>query len=220
MRHRWLMIVAMASGLPMLIGCDRAMPKYEFHLTRIDANGREHGEDGRFAEHPWSCVRDETTGLTWEVKTALAGLHASANTYTWFSRDEMANMGYEGKRDGGSCTGSACDTESFVAAINTEKLCGYSDWRMPSAQEASTLVDASARFPGPTIPQSYFPNTQSSKIGYWTAAAFDKHRSGAWAWRFDHGADFVAIKDEPRYARAVRGNVDSHQVQASANPQK
>jgi len=214
------MIAVLTLGLLALTGCDRAMPKYEFRLTRIDANGQGHGAEARFAEHPWACVRDEKTGLIWEVKTAAPGLHAWANTYTWYSSDEMANMGYEGKRDGGSCTGSTCDTESFIAALNSERLCGYADWRMPSAQEASTLIDASVRFPGPTIAQDYFPNTQSAKVGYWTGSAFDKHRTGAWAWRLDHGADFVAMKDEPRYARAVRGNVDSHQLQARVNSQE
>jgi len=211
----WLPVVSL-----FLVGCDYAMPKYEFHLTRMDADGRKHGEKVNFDERPWACVRDEKTGLIWEVKTGARGLHASTNTYTWYSSDEMGNMGYEGKRDGGKCTGSACDTESFIAALNSEKLCGYADWRMPSVEEASTLVDASVRFPGPTIAQDYFPNTQSAKVGYWSATAFDKHRSGAWAWRFDHGADFVAMKDEPRYARAVRSNVDSHQLQARANPEE
>ena len=213
-------IAMLTLALLPLAGCEKAMPRYEFRLTRIDANGREHVATARFAEHPWACVRDENTGLVWEVKSETTGLHAWANTYSWYSSDEMANMGYEGKRDGGNCTGSACDTESFIAAVNSERLCGYSDWRMPSAQEAGTLVDASVRFPGPTIAQGYFPSTQTAKVGYWTSTAFDKHRSGAWAWRFDHGADFVAIKDEPRYARAVRGNVDSHQVQARSNPQE
>ncbi|HYA66483.1 MAG TPA: DUF1566 domain-containing protein [Burkholderiaceae bacterium] len=175
-------------------------------MIRIDANGHEHGPAARFVERPWACVRDEKTGLLWEVKTTGPGLHAGGNTYTWYSTNEMANMGYEGKREGGICTGSACNTEAFIAAVNAEKLCGFADWRMPSTDEASTLVDTAVRFPGPTIPQEFFPNTQSSKIGYWTGTAFERHPDGAWAWRFDHGADFVAMKDEPRYARAVRGN--------------
>ena len=199
-------LATLALSLPALVACERAIPKYEFHLTRIDATGKEHGEGANFAEHPWACVRDEKTGLTWEVKTAAPGLHSRENTYTWYSTDETANMGYEGKREGGTCTASACNTEAFVAALNAEKLCGYADWRMPTTDEASSLVDASVRYPGPTIPEEFFPNTQNSKIGYWTATAFDKHADGAWAWRLDHGADFVALKDQPRYARAVRKN--------------
>ncbi|HYA96288.1 MAG TPA: DUF1566 domain-containing protein [Terriglobales bacterium] len=201
------MFAIFALMLPALTACDRPrVPAYEFHLTRIDASGREQRDQPRFAERPWACVLDENTGLMWEVKTNGDGLHAAGNTYTWYSGDGNANKGYEGKRDGGTCTGSACDTESFVAAVNAERLCGHSDWRMPSTDEASTLIDTTIRFPGPTIPKDYFPNTRSGKDGYWTGTAFDKHRSGAWAWRFDHGADFVAMKDQPRYARAVRGD--------------
>jgi len=206
MRLSLPVFVAIALTLPCLVACDRTVTKYPFQLTRVDSNGHEHGSDARFADHPWACVRDDKTGLMWEVKTTAAGLHASGNTYTWYSRDENTNMGYEGRPQGGACTGSDCNTEAFIAAVNAERLCGYSDWRMPSTEEAGTLIDASIRFPGPTIAQDYFPNTESARSGYWTGTAFEKHRSGAWAWRLDHGADFVAMKDEPRYARAVRGN--------------
>jgi len=203
-------------ALAALSGCDRVLPKYVFDLTRLAADGQAYKGSGRYGDEPWACVRDNKSGLTWEVKTAGPGLHSGANTYTWFARDESAKVGTEGKQDGGACTGSRCDTEAFIAAVNAERLCGYSDWRLPSTDEAGTLIDATVRFPGPTLPAADFPNTQSDKAGYWTGTAFDRHKSGAWVWRFDHGVDFVAEKDQPRYVRAVRGASDTRKTSSGA----
>jgi hypothetical protein len=207
--RRSLSAVAAALLAFLLVGCDRALPKYEFSLTRINADGRAYEGEGNYAQHPWSCVHDNKTGLTWEVKTEASGLHGAANTVTWFNKDEMANLGYEGKANGGVCSGSACNTAAFIDAVNAEHLCGYSDWRMPTKDEASTIIDVTIRFPGPTVPQAFFPNTRGDKLGYWTGTAFEKHMSGAWAWRLDHGADFVAPKDEPRFVIAVRGSANT-----------
>ena len=196
-------------ALTVLAGCDQARPRYEFDLTRLAADGEVYEGSGRYSEAPWSCVRDNKTGLTWEVKTNKPGLHAGTNTYTWYAREDAATAETEGKQGGGVCVGTRCDTEAFIAAMNAERLCGYADWRLPSTDEAGTLIDATVRFPGPTLPAGFFPNAQSDKAGYWTGTEFDKRRSAAWVWRLDHGADFVAEKDKPRYARAVRGVTDT-----------
>ena len=144
-----------------------------------------------------------------------AGLHAAANTYTWYNRDDKTNGGAEGKANGGMCTGSGCDTEAFVAAVNSERLCGYSDWRLPSKDELSSLIDVTVRIPGPTLPVKFFPNTQNTKSGYWTSTVFHMHNGSAWTWRFDQGADMAALKDEPRYVRLVHGVAAQNQ-----NPKK
>jgi len=205
MVRTWRVFGALVLALIALSGCDQVLPKYEFNLTRIAADGGVYKASGRYSEEPWVCVRDNKTALTWEVKTTKPGLHAATNTYTWYGRDEFTSPGTEGKQDGGVCLGTRCDTEAFIAAVNAERLCGYADWRLPSKDEAGTLIDATVRFPGPTLPAGFFPNAQNDKTGYWTGTEFDKRRSGAWAWRLDHGVDFVGEKDQPRYVRAVRG---------------
>ena len=218
MVRAWHVVGTTVLTLTALSGCDRVLPKYEFDLVRLAADGSIYKGSGRYGEEPWACARDNKTALTWEVKTAKSGLHNATNTYTWYAIDEYTTPGTEGKKDGGVCVGSRCDTEAFIAAVNAERLCGYADWRLPNTEEASTLIDATVRFPGPTLPSGFFPNARNDKAGYWTGTEFDKRRSGAWAWRLDHGADFVGEKNQPRYVRAVRGPTKPTKEVGGAQP--
>ena len=194
--------------LPLLLtGCKKGrhfgMQPPTFDFTRIDALGKDYKEDGHYPTHPWACVRDNATTLVWEVKTT-GGLRAAGNTYTWLNNDAATNGGDKGTADGGNCSGSRCDTESYIAALNRARVCGYQDWRMPRRDEFSTIVDYSIPYPGPTIASPYFPHTDPN--GYWTAAPFGPHESGVWAWRLDHGYDFVEQKHTPLHVLAVRGS--------------
>jgi len=198
-------------ALTLLTGCDDILPRYVFDITRISMDGSAYKGNNNFSEQPWACARDNKSGLTWEVKTAASGLHASTNTYTWYNSNEKADGAFEGKQNngkgkqnGGVCTGSSCDTEAYVAAVNAVRLCGSSDWRLPSKDELGSVVDATVHIPGPTVPKE-LPNMQNAKSGYWTSTNFRMLNTSAWVWRFDHGADFVAEKSEPRYVILVRG---------------
>ena len=97
------------------------------------------------------CVKDNITGLTWEGKPTT-GLRAAGNTYT--------NLG----------NNSANDASTYVAAVNAAKLCGYSDWRLPTVDELQGLVDYGVAYPGPTIDGIWFPNTQPGY--YWTGTGY------------------------------------------------
>lgn len=206
-------------SLTLLTGCDDILPRYVFDMTRLSADGSVYKGNNNFSEQPWACARDNKSGLTWEVKTATPGLHAGANTYTWYSSNEKTESVLEGKQDGakgkqngGICTGSNCDTEAFVAAVNAERLCGHNDWRLPNKDELGSIVDATVRIPGPTVPKE-LANTQNAKSGYWTSTNFHMLNSSAWVWRFDHGADFIAEKSQPRYVMLVRGTAKTAEDQ-------
>jgi len=208
--------------LTTLSGCDDILPRYVFDMTRLAVDGSVYKGNSNFLEQPWACARDNKSELTWEVKTATPGLHAGTNTYTWYNHNEKADSTFEGKQNGGKgkqnggiCTGNSCDTEAFVAAVNAEHLCGFSDWRLPSKDELGSIVDATVHIPGPTVPKE-LPNMQNAKSGYWTRTNFHMLNSSAWAWRFDHGADFVAEKSEPRYIVVVRGTAKAPEGQKPA----
>lgn len=46
-----------------------------------------------------------------------------------------------------------------MVTVNAAGLCGFTDWRLPTADELQSLVDYGVAYPGPTIDTSWFPNT-------------------------------------------------------------
>jgi hypothetical protein len=171
-----------------------------FEMTLLNKDGSEN--DGKdFAANPWACVLDKKSGLVWEVKRTGAGLHSIDNTYTWYDPDPNSNGGFAGKANGGTCGGSDCDTLAFAKAVNEEKLCGLSDWHMPSRFELGTIADESVSFTGPMLPKAYFPEFREGK--YWTDTTFRTRRAAANAWSFGLGAEFVAEKSESLHAILV-----------------
>jgi hypothetical protein len=106
-----------------------------FDFTKLDANGATLPNDAP----AWPCIKDNTTGLTWEVPGGSA-LASITNVYTWYQPDDHFNGGTAGFPNGGHCLGSACDTYAFVAALNAAGLCGFHDWRLPTRREMFSLV--------------------------------------------------------------------------------
>ncbi|MEH6784621.1 MAG: DUF1566 domain-containing protein [Alcanivorax jadensis] len=135
-----------------------------FDFTKLDATGDELPADASF----WSCVRDNVTGLAWEVKTTDGGLQDSDHTYSWYSQESSDNGGNAGSPDGGVCSGgTGCDTEKYVADINSLGLCGESDWRLPNFSELGSIVSYGGVVP--RIDAGYFPNASSNM--YWTSSS-------------------------------------------------
>ena len=138
-----------------------------FSFTKLDENGD--ALPANAAE--WSCVRDNVTGLIWEVKTQTGGLHYTGNTYTWYGSNvfgEYQDDFDQYVKDGGHCVGSRCDTEGFMEAVNRSRLCGKNDWRIPTNAELVNLMDFSVPLAGGMIDARYFPNTQPEF--YWNNA--------------------------------------------------
>lgn len=139
-----------------------------------DGNGFDNGSEA--AGTRWSCVRDNVTGLIWEVKThrPTPDLHDRDWTYSWYSSLARPD-GYSNGNNGGAAggvnrgvclnqrdpdsnpTGDDCDSAGFVAAVNAAGLCGSSGWRMPSVQELHGLVHFGRHWPA--IDVGHFPNT-------------------------------------------------------------
>lgn len=139
----------------------------------------------------WACTRDNVTGLMWEVKVT-SGLRSNQHRYAWYSTAAQTNGGNAGAAGSNTCGGTLsaapyndqCNTSNFVAAVNAVALCGFSDWRLPTRQELTTLVHAGIA--APTIDAAYFPNTGNDY--YWTSATSALDLASAWAVDFNDGA--------------------------------
>ena len=177
-----------------------------FDYSKIANNGSVLGAGIALgtAAGEWACTKDNTTGLTWEVKTATnTDLRYSGHTYTWYNNlDPSTNGGDAGTADGGVCAGgTGCDTEKFVTDVNNAALCTYTDWRMPTQRELITLVVADGSSPG--IDPTYFPNTPAS--GFWSGSSCVPNPSGAWVVGFYDGNTGTNGKPGNNYVRLVRG---------------
>jgi hypothetical protein len=152
-----------------------------------------------------SCVFDNQTGLLWQVKTDVAGLHDSRNTYSWYDPNEAnGELDYRGVENGGQCTGSACDTWDYVRAVNKAGYCGYKDWRMPGKDEFFSVSDLGRADNPPTMNTRFFVRAQAAE--YWSANDYSFQWDAAWAWNFKYGHDRVDWKKVPKFVRLVRGS--------------
>jgi len=108
------------------------------------------------------CVKDQSTGLTWEGKPS-SGERASDKTYS----------NYGDRRSG--------DASAYVDTVNAMRLCGYSDWRLPTKDELAGLV---VKGVVPTIEGTWFPNTQVS--WYWSSTSYGADLALAWGISFSY----------------------------------
>ncbi len=152
-----------------------------------------------------TCVFDNQTGLLWQVKTDIAGLHNFRNTYSWFSPDEAhGELDYRGLENGGECNGSKCDTWHYVTAVNETGYCGYQDWRMPGKEELFSVSDLRRAENPPTMNTEFFVHAQAAE--YWSGNDYSFQWDTAWAWNFEYGHDRVDWKKTPKFVRLVRGS--------------
>ncbi|MDG4549543.1 MAG: DUF1566 domain-containing protein [Candidatus Contendobacter sp.] len=176
-----------------------------FDFTKLDSNGNPLD-----ASAPsWDCVRDNVTGLIWEIKTDDNGLRDKDWTYTWYNPDPNTNGGSAGFTGGATCggfLGNQCNTQAYAAAVNAlnPKLCGFGDWRMPTREELRSIVDYSRFNPAiDTTATGYFPRTVAWR--YWSASPYALIAIGAWVVYFDIGYDRDYGKSGVVAVRLVRG---------------
>lgn len=137
-----------------------------FSFTKLDADGNPLPNSAT----SWTCVRDNVTGLVWEVKEALPGnQHSANNTYSWYSTNTNSNSGVAGTLNGGTCTGSRCDTEGYSLAVNTVNYCGRSNWRMPERTELNSIYRKVNNTAESRVDTEFFP--YHGTLNYWTGTS-------------------------------------------------
>ncbi|RFF27367.1 MULTISPECIES: DUF1566 domain-containing protein [unclassified Wenzhouxiangella] len=196
---------ALALLLGLIAGCDERVeqPLPSENWQRIDASGNILSPDD---PGPHRCVLDPAVGLMWQVHDDN-GLHDRDNRYTWYSTDRQRHMSEPGLADGGECRRSSCDTQSLVAAVNEQSLCGFTDWRLPSREELMSLGEAERRETGLIVDPAYFPGANAGE--YWTGETFRLYPQSAWAVDFGNGLDRADLKSEAKAVRLVRNHAQA-----------
>ena len=106
------------------------------------------------------------------------------------------------------------DWNKLITAANSERLCGFSDWRVPDLFELASLVrcrggsyknldkGCSGSYQRPTIDTDYFPNAKSSP--YWSASPYANSSNDAWRLYFKYGDDNNRYRNNDFHVRLVR----------------
>ena len=145
-------------------------------FTKLSSTGQELSRTAS----SWAMVRDNVTGLIWEVKTDDGGIHDWLGTYNW--------------TDAGAV---------FIDQLNAERFGGYTDWRLPTKKELIYLADY-GNF-SPAIDDYYFPNTIRWSY-YWSESEAPAYPGFAWGVLFKGGTANDEDKSTEYFVRAVRGN--------------
>ena len=150
-------------------------------------------------------TRDNVTGLIWEMKTDDGTIHDKLNRYTWCDTNPATNGGNQGAC--GTRSGNPEDTEAFINAVNDAQFGGFSDWRLPTIKELSSLINSSVQSYGLAIDAAWFPLTTSSE--YWSSTTNPQYTVLAWKVDFSDGgvvdSDVFSLgKKRALFVRAVR----------------
>jgi len=179
-----------------------------FSYTKLDSSGQPlTNQNAVYTTTPWACVKDNVTGLIWEVKTDDGWLHDKDDTYTWYNTNAATNGGAAGV-DGAAnntCSGwtsgnaaTYCNTQAYVNRMNAAGLCGANDWRMPMVKELESILNYGRV--NPSIDSGYFPNTASE--WYWSGTP--QSRYYVWGVHFDIGFPNYHQHDPSFAVRLVR----------------
>lgn len=146
--------------------------------TKLDAEGNDLDPDAA----DWVMVRDDVTGLIWEVKTIgdENDIHFNDNRYSWHDIQE-----------------------EFINQLKADDFGGYNDWRLPTVKELYTLLKNGNVDQNPEIDTDYFPNSKATI--YWSSTSYVNIMNRAWRVDFYTGKSQTYDKSSTYFVRAVRG---------------
>lgn len=182
-----------------------------FDFTRIDSNG-DAVDNPSFA---FDCVRDNVTGLVWQVKDNINAndIEYIDQKFTWFADDANGNVEGSLNESSSSCNVSnmQCNTQDYVAEINSVGMCGFFDWRLPSTNELQSIIHYGKTTPPlvDTVFLPYWGNNNSQPLWYWTNQSSadgvtDDLAQSAWAFDMNTGNDGILVKTSEQRVILVR----------------
>ena len=183
--------------------------------TKLDEKGKDLPDDAE----EWLMVRDNVTGLIWEVKLAKDGSqdysnpHDSDNTYTWYDSNPETNHGYTGTYNDGK------NIEMCIKQMNESQFGSFGYWRVPLIKELASLSALEKLFPAinklyfrETYYDDWMPAPGYGRYGYWSCTSTPFEANGVWGFNYNYAKDCNYYKHRVSsiffpsiYVLAVRG---------------
>lgn len=196
-------------------------------FSKLNLTGEAYVENGL---QTLGCLKDSNGNKFWEVKSnAAATPDFRDKDYGYFWHD--GTVGVTGMTAGTAVTANLlssfpcqasgsltkCDTGSYIKAVNAARLCGKTNWRLPTKDELLSLIDTT-RTAAPFVYNDFVGSTSSDAEtagqlirGYWsstpspTAAATNRL------------AVSFSKKDDARVQDHAMGNVLNNYVRLIAD---
>ena len=164
-----------------------------FSFTKMDESGLPLPNDSEI----WACVRDNVTGLIWEVKTTADGIHNKDNKYKWGG---VTSIGLNHPDKIGEYFEPSWN--DLLNNSNNNLFCGKNNWRAPTVIELSGLGNYGTFLPAIEI--NYFPNTLNEvRSIYWTASPTAGLENSAWTVHFREARIKMVARDSLQRIRLV-----------------
>jgi len=211
---------------------DNTDGKAGFSFMKISSTGAELANSAT----DWSCVKDMTTGLMWEVKTS-ANKGDTFTNYDNINADQKYISTNVYEKPTQSDLDLATNSVGYKNSVNNAALCGYGDWRLPTLEELQGLVDYgssngsssngylsiscgyfSSCSNGPLIDTAWFPNsvntvtwTSSKAPDFYSSIYYLSNTSDVYAWitDFSTGKTLNWARNQFKSIRLVRGALPS-----------
>ncbi|HHL32168.1 MAG TPA: DUF1566 domain-containing protein [Oceanospirillales bacterium] len=164
-----------------------------FDFTKLDINGNPLANGS--TSH--SCVKDNLTGLVWEVKSLTAGVHNNNNSYQWGG---LTAIGLGQQNAQGIYYQPSWNP--LLQNSNNNNYCGRNNWRVPTLSELTSIANLDSE--DPAIDSSFFPHTMAS--WYWTASPVAADATKAWSVNFFAGSDLDNDRVDAYHVRLVSDN--------------
>jgi hypothetical protein len=146
-------------------------------FAKLREDSKELEDDAKW-EDGWRMVRDNNSGLVWEVKSPdQADVNYKSDRYSWD------------------------DAKAYIERLNNRGYGGFSDWRLPNREELRTIVNYNDTVPA--VDLEYFPNVIPDF--YWSSDPYAADPKMIWGIYFAYGCAICYLEKSQFFVRAVRG---------------